>query len=68
MERIGASFTLPEWLSHRRMSRADWYRRKSQNGNLPATYGRGRGQRISPEADAEFLRREAELASREDAA
>ena len=63
MERIGPSFTLNEWLEHRRMSRAEWYRRRARGDNLPDTYGKGRGQRISPQADAEYLRRDEEAAA-----
>jgi hypothetical protein len=51
------SFTLPEWLKYRRWSRGHWYRQKA-DGNTPDTYGTGRAQRISYEADARWLKRQ----------
>ena len=50
------SFTLNEWLQHRRLSRAQWYRMPPDE--RPDTHGIGRMQRISGEADARWLRRQ----------
>jgi hypothetical protein len=50
----GPSFTLNEWLKHRRISRAQWYRMPPDE--KPATYGEGRMQRISSDADARWLK------------
>jgi hypothetical protein len=63
MNTSGPSFTLPEWLKHRRMSRGHWYRLK-QAGLTPDTYGSGRAQRISAEADARWLRAQEKAAKR----
>jgi hypothetical protein len=54
---IGPSFTLNEWLKHRRISRAQFYRLK-QAGNVPDMYGVGRMQRITPDSDAEWVRKQ----------
>jgi hypothetical protein len=59
----GPSFTLPEWLKHRRMSRGHWYRLKAA-GEAPDTYGTGRGQRISSEADARWIEEQERKAKR----
>ena len=65
---VGPSFTINEWCKHRRVSRAEYYRMRAR-GDAPRTYGEGRMQRISPDADAEWLRKqEAESVARETAA
>jgi hypothetical protein len=53
---IGPSFTLNEWLKHRRISRAQWYRMPPDE--KPDVYGEGRMQRISSDADARWLRKQ----------
>jgi hypothetical protein len=50
------SFTLNEWLAHRRYSRAQWYRMPP--ADRPDVIGEGRMQRISAEADARWLRKQ----------
>jgi predicted DNA-binding transcriptional regulator AlpA len=56
------SFTVPEWCAHRKVSRSMFYKMASE-GWAPRTYNVGVSRRISPEADAEWLRqREAESA------
>ena len=60
----GPSFTLPEWLNHRRVSRAQFYRLKKA-GNAPDMYGTGRAQRISSEADARWLKQQERKAKRD---
>ena len=69
MERQGAPFTIDEWCIHRRVSRPTFYRLLAK-GRAPHTYYVGNKRRISPEADAAWLReREAEAtAKRGDAA
>jgi hypothetical protein len=49
------SYTINEWLALRKYSRAEWYRMKTR-GETPAVIGAGRMQRITPEADAKWLR------------
>ena len=51
------SFTLSQWLAHRKYSRASWYRLKA-SGNAPETIGSGRLQRITAEADEAWLRKQ----------
>jgi hypothetical protein len=61
------SFTVPEWCEHRKISRSMFYKHQAA-GKGPRTYNVGTAVRISPEADAEWLReREAESARRETA-
>jgi hypothetical protein len=57
----GPSFTLPEWLQYRRVSRAGWYRLKAAN-NAPETYGTGRMQRITSDADRRWVQKQRRLA------
>ena len=52
---IGPSRTVPEWCAHRRVSRAMFYKLDAQ-GFAPATYYVGTSRRVSPEADAAWLR------------
>jgi hypothetical protein len=59
----GPSFTLPEWLAYRRVSRAGWYRLKAAD-NAPETYGTGRMQRITTNADRRWLKKQQQRASR----
>jgi hypothetical protein len=62
---MDASFTIPEWCAHRKVSRSMFYKLDAQ-GLAPKTYSVGTARRISPEADAEWLRqREEESAARE---
>jgi hypothetical protein len=49
------SFRINEWLALRRYSRAEWYRMKARD-EAPTVIGEGRMQRITPEADAKWLR------------
>jgi hypothetical protein len=50
-----ASFTIPEWCAHRKVSRSMFYKLEGQ-GLAPATYSVGTSRRISPDADAAWLR------------
>lgn len=50
-----ASYTLPQWLARHQLSRGHWYRLKAAN-NAPDTYGTGKAQRISPAADARWVK------------
>jgi hypothetical protein len=49
------SFRINEWLALRKYSRAEWYRLKAR-GDAPDVIGEGRMQRITPDADARWLR------------
>ena len=49
------SFTIPEWCAHRKVSRSMFYKLESQ-GLAPTTYNVGTSRRISPDADAAWLR------------
>jgi len=49
------SYTLNEWLRLRRYSRAEWYRMKERD-DAPDVIGEGRMQRITPDADAKWLK------------
>jgi hypothetical protein len=57
----GPSFRLDEWLTYRRVSRSEWYRLKAAN-NAPETYGRGRMQRITFNADRRWIQKQKRLA------
>lgn len=60
----GPSYTISEWCSLRKVSRAMFYKLDSQ-GKAPRTYNVGTKRAISPEADDEWVRaREAEAAAR----
>lgn len=48
------SFTINEWCSLRKVSRTEFYEMQKR-GDGPRTYRVGRFQRISGEADAEWL-------------
>jgi hypothetical protein len=62
-----ASYTLPQWLARHQLSRGHWYRLKKA-GNAPDTYGTGKAQRISPAADARWLKQQERKAPDVDAA
>ena len=49
------SFRINEWLQLRRYSRAEFYRMRAR-GEAPDVIGAGRMQRITPDADAKWLR------------
>ena len=57
-----ASFTIPGWCAHRKVSRSMFYKLESQ-GLAPATYSVGTSRRISPDADAAWLRQREAAAS-----
>jgi hypothetical protein len=61
------SYTINEWLKLRRYSRAEWYRMKVR-GNAPDVIGEGRMQRITPEADSRWLRKQERKAKQSRAA
>jgi hypothetical protein len=50
-------FTIREWCEHNRVSRAFYYKLKSQ-GRAPKSYGVGSRQFISDEANAEWQRQQ----------
>jgi hypothetical protein len=50
------SFTLNEWLSLRKYSRAQWYRMPAED--KPELIGEGRMQRITADADSRWLRKQ----------
>jgi hypothetical protein len=58
------SYTLNEWLALRKYSRAEWYRMKAR-GDGPLTIGEGRRQRITPNEDARWLRKQERKAKAE---
>jgi hypothetical protein len=59
-----AAFTINEWCASHGLSRATWYNLK-RAGKAPRTYLAGTRERISHEADAEWVKaREAEAAAR----
>jgi hypothetical protein len=60
------SYTINEWLALRKYSRAHWYRIQA-SGEGPDTIGKGRSTRITPDADARWLRKQ-ERKSKKDAA
>jgi hypothetical protein len=60
------SFTINEWLELRRYSRAEWYRMKAR-GDGPGTIGEGRMTRITPDADARWLRKQERGSTRQNA-
>jgi hypothetical protein len=49
------SYRINEWLALRKYSRAEWYRMRAR-AEAPDVIGEGRMQRITPEADAKWLR------------
>jgi len=49
------SYRIAEWLQLRRHSRAEWYRMRAR-GDGPETIGSGRLTRITPAADAKWLK------------
>jgi len=51
------SYTINEWLKLRRYSRAEWYRMKARS-DTPDVIGEGRMQRITPDADMRWLRKQ----------
>ena len=51
------SFTINEWCALRKYSRAHWYRLQAR-GEGPDTVGEGRATRITPDADARWLKRQ----------
>jgi hypothetical protein len=51
------SFRINEWLALRKYSRAEWYRMRAR-GDGPDVIGEGRMTRITPEADAKWLRKQ----------
>jgi hypothetical protein len=53
--RADASFTIPEWCRHRRISISMYYKLRAQ-GKGPATLDVGRHKTITPEADAAWVR------------
>jgi hypothetical protein len=64
------SYTINQWLALRKYSRAEWYRARAR-GDVPDTIGEGRMTRITPDADARWLReqeRKADTAKRNTAA
>jgi hypothetical protein len=58
------SFTLLEWCAHRKVSRSMFYKLEAQ-GRAPATYNVGAARRVSPAADAAWLRAREEEARTE---
>jgi hypothetical protein len=54
---MAPSLTINEWLALRKYSRAEWYRMKAR-GEAPDVIGAGRMQRITPEADTRWLRKQ----------
>ncbi len=56
------SFRINEWLALRKYSRAEWYRLKAR-GEAPDVIGEGRMTRITPDADAKWLRQQQRKAS-----
>jgi hypothetical protein len=54
-QRPGASFTIPEWCKHRRVSVAMYYKLRAQ-GKAPATLDIGRHKTITVEADTAWVR------------
>ena len=58
------SYTINEWCSLRRYSRAEWYRMKSR-GDGPDTIGEGRMTRVTPDADARWLKKQERKAKAE---
>jgi hypothetical protein len=50
-----ASFTIPEWCRHRRISVSMYYKLRAQ-GRAPATLDVGRHKTITAEADAAWVR------------
>jgi hypothetical protein len=61
------SLTLNEWLALRKYSRAEWYRMKARD-EAPDVIGEGRMQRITPAADAKWLREQERKARQDNAA
>jgi len=53
--RADASFTIPEWCRHRRISVSMYYKLRAQ-GKAPATLDVGRHKTITAEADAAWVR------------
>jgi hypothetical protein len=53
--RADASFTIPEWCRHRRISVSMYYKLRAQ-GKAPATLDVGRHRTITAEADAAWVR------------
>jgi len=50
------SYRLNEWLALRKYSRAEWYRWSAED--RPEIIGKGRLQRITPQADKRWLKRQ----------
>ena len=50
-----ASFTIPEWCQHRRISLSMYYKLRAQ-GKAPVTLDVGRHKTITAEADAAWVR------------
>jgi predicted DNA-binding transcriptional regulator AlpA len=60
---MSESFSVNEWCARRRVSRSFFYEMQ-QRGEAPRTYRIGNRQRITTEADAEWIaKREAEAAA-----
>jgi hypothetical protein len=51
------SYTINQWCELRKYSRAEWYRMRAR-GDGPATIGTGRMTRVTPAADARWLRKQ----------
>jgi hypothetical protein len=51
------SYTINQWCELRKYSRAEWYRMRAR-GDGPDTIGTGRMTRVTPAADARWLRKQ----------
>jgi len=49
------SYTINQWCALRKYSRAEFYRMRNR-GDAPLIIGQGRMSRITPDADAEWLK------------